>query len=98
MRTGRPKAELVLTDEERKQLTSYARSRSIPAALSARARIIVSSADGEANSGIAERIGLTKATVGKWRARASSSGASPGSMTMFGGASLARSMTSASRS
>jgi putative transposase len=38
MRTGRPKVELVLTDEERSQLQSFARSRSLPAALSARAR------------------------------------------------------------
>jgi len=37
--------------------------------LSARARIILSSADGEANSSIAERLELGKATVGKRRAR-----------------------------
>ena len=49
MRTGRPKVELVLSDEERAQLQSFARSRSLPAALSQRARIIVSSAEGEAN-------------------------------------------------
>jgi putative transposase len=69
MRTGRPKAELLLSDEERSQLQSFARSRSIPAALSNRARIILSSADGEPNNSIAERLKLTKATVGKWRAR-----------------------------
>jgi len=65
----RPKADLVITDDERAQLTSFARSRSLPASLSARARIILSSADGEANSSIAERLELGKATVGKWRAR-----------------------------
>jgi putative transposase len=32
MRTGRPKAELVLSDEERTQLESFARSRSLPGA------------------------------------------------------------------
>ena len=48
MRTGRPKAELVLSDEERSQLLSFARSRSLPASLSNRARIVLSSADGEA--------------------------------------------------
>lgn len=69
MRTGRPKAELLLSDEERAQLRSFARSRSIPAALSNRARIILSSAEGEANNAIAERLKPTKATVGKWRAR-----------------------------
>ena len=69
MRTGRPKAELLLSDEERSQLQSFARSRSLPAALSDRAHIVLSSADGELNSAIAERMKLTKATVGKWRLR-----------------------------
>jgi putative transposase len=61
MRTGRPKHELLLTDEERSQLQSFARSRSLPGALSARARIVLGSADGELNNAIAERLGLTKA-------------------------------------
>jgi putative transposase len=69
MRTGRPKAELVLSEDERCQLQSFARSRSLAAGLSSRARIILSSADGEANNSIAERLKLTKGTVGKWRAR-----------------------------
>ncbi len=69
MRTGRPKAELLLSEEERVQLQSFVRSRSIPAALSSRARIILSIAEGEANNAIAERLKLIKATVGKWRAR-----------------------------
>jgi putative transposase len=60
---------LVISDDERAQLASFARSRSLPAALSARARIVLSSAEGIANSAIAERLGLTKSTVGKWRAR-----------------------------
>lgn len=69
MTRGRPKACLVITEDERAQLMSFARRRSLPAALSARARIILSSADGEANNSIAERLALAKATVGKWRAR-----------------------------
>src|SRR5450830_480751 len=68
-RMGRPKVELVLLDEERSKLQSFARSRSLPAALSNRARIVLSSADGEPNNAIAERLKLTNATVGKWRAR-----------------------------
>lgn len=40
MRTGRPKAELVLTDEERLQLRSFACSRLLSAALSNRARLV----------------------------------------------------------
>ena len=69
MRTGRPKADLVLSSEERVQLQAFARSRSLPAALSNRARIILSSAEGELNNSIAARLELTKATVGKWRSR-----------------------------
>jgi putative transposase len=56
MRTGRPKAELLLTDEERSQLHSFARTRSLPAALSTRARIILSGAEGGPNNSIAERL------------------------------------------
>lgn len=44
---------------------SFARSRSLPAALSSRARIILSSTDGETNIEIARRLKLSKATVGK---------------------------------
>ena len=69
MRTGRPKSELVLSDDERSQLQSFARSRSLPAALSSRARIVLSSAEGEPNNAIAARLQLTNATVGKWRSR-----------------------------
>ena len=39
MAIGRPKAELVLNEAEHAQLSSMARSRSVPAALVARARI-----------------------------------------------------------
>jgi putative transposase len=69
MTKGRPKAELVVTEDERAQLAAFVRSRSLPAALSTRARIVLSSADGEPNSAIAERLKLTNATVGKWRRR-----------------------------
>ena len=69
MKTGRPKSELVLSDDERSQLQSFARSRSLSAALGNRARIILSSSEGEANNSIAERLRLTNATVGKWRSR-----------------------------
>lgn len=69
MRTGRPKAELVLSDEERSQLQSFTRSRSLPAALSNRARLVLASAEGEPNNVIAQRLDLTQQTVGKWRTR-----------------------------
>ena len=69
MTRGRPKTELVLSEDERAHLTSFARSRSLPAGLSARARIVLASAEGEANSSIADRLKLGQATVGKWRRR-----------------------------
>lgn len=55
----------IAADDERSQLQSFARSQSLTAALGARARIVLSSADGELNNAIAERLGLTEATVGK---------------------------------
>ena len=69
MPMGRPKADLVLSEAEHSQLSSMARSRSIPAALSLRARIVLAAADGEANSRIAKRMQITGATAGKWRRR-----------------------------
>ena len=51
MPKGRPKLELVLTQAEREQLQSMARSRTIPAALVARARIALACAAGEAHFG-----------------------------------------------
>ena len=69
MGKGRPKAELLLEMSEQAQLSSMARSRSVPAALVERARIVLACASGESNSAVARRFELTNATVGKWRAR-----------------------------
>ena len=69
MAMGRPKAELVLSGDERTQLESIARSRSLPAALVQRANLILASGEGAANSAVAKRFGVTNATVGKWRQR-----------------------------
>jgi transposase len=66
---GRPKAELVLSEDERGQLQSLARSRSLPAGLVRRARIVLACAEGAPNSAVAGRLGVTNATVGKWRQR-----------------------------
>lgn len=63
------KAELVLSEDERAQLISIARSRSISAALVTRARVVLAAADGEPHSAIAQHLQLTRATVGKWRLR-----------------------------
>jgi len=69
MARGRPAAELILEEAERTQLSSIVRSRSMPAALSVRARIVLSAAAGHSNNAIAQQLQLTQMTVGKWRAR-----------------------------
>jgi len=69
MARGRPKAELRLSADERAQLQGIASSRSLPHALVRRVQIVLASADGEPNSAIAQRMGSTQATVGKWRQR-----------------------------
>jgi len=66
---GRPLAPLTLSESERDELRSITRSRSMPQSLATRARIVLLSADGESNTDIAERLGLSKPTVGIWRKR-----------------------------
>jgi putative transposase len=69
MRSGRPKSELVLNHEEREQLEALLRSRSLPAGLVRRAKIVLHAAEGEPNSAIAKRLKLNPTTVRKWRER-----------------------------
>ncbi len=69
MRTGRPKAELRLSPQEQAQLSNLAASRSLPHALVARAQLVLWAAQGESNSAIAERLGWSMPTVGRWRRR-----------------------------
>ncbi len=68
-RTGRPKAELILTDDEREQLVRWARRRKSSQALALRSRIVLGCATGDANTVVAERLGVSRPTVGKWRSR-----------------------------
>lgn len=69
MKTGRPKIPLTLARKESEQLISLASSRSLPHGLVRRVRIVLMAAEGMANSAIAERVGLSQTTVGKWRTR-----------------------------
>src|SRR5271165_6002163 len=69
MRTGRPVTAIVLTPDEQTQLRSLARSRTLPHALVARAKLVLWAAQEKSNTEIAYRLHCTKATVGKWRQR-----------------------------
>ena len=68
-RPGRPKRELVLTDEERETLERWARRRTTAQALALRCRIVLACAEGGTNVEIAARLGVYDDTVGKWRNR-----------------------------
>lgn len=69
MITGRPKAPLVLADEERLQLNAVAKSRSLPHGLVMRARLVLLAAEGMANKTIAKKLSLSQQSVSLWRQR-----------------------------
>jgi transposase len=69
MRTGRPKAELVLSDEERATLERYTRRGTVVQQLGLRARIVLRCAAGLDNKNVAQQLGVCPAVVGKWRRR-----------------------------
>jgi transposase len=68
-RTGRPKAELVLTRGEREALERWARRPSSAQALALRSRIVLACAEGQTNQAVARQERVTPQTVGKWRQR-----------------------------
>lgn len=68
-RTGRPKAELILTEEEREQLVRWSRRAKSAQALALRSKIVLACAQGATNTAVAAELGCAAATVGKWRAR-----------------------------
>ena len=69
MSIGRPQTELVLREDERIQVSSLTKSRTLPRAIVARAKVVLWSAEGASNTEIANRLQWTNATVGKWRRR-----------------------------
>jgi hypothetical protein len=71
---GRPKALLVLTDEERQTLQRWARRAKTAQALALRAKIVLVCAEVQTNQPIAEQLGIWPQTVGKWRAGSCVSG------------------------
>jgi transposase len=66
---GRPKAPLVLTEEERQTLERWARRRSSAQAVALRARIVLACAEGATNVAVAGQLGIWPQTVAKWRGR-----------------------------
>jgi transposase len=66
---GRELPAVELNEAERAELMSLAARRSTAQALALRARIILTCAEGGQNTVIAERMGLDRETVGKWRRR-----------------------------
>src|SRR5882724_5198597 len=68
-RTGRPKAILEVTAEERADLERYARGRTTAQALAFRARIVLLCASGKSNTQVARQVKADLGVVGKWRKR-----------------------------
>ena len=66
---GRELPAIELDEAERAELMSLAGRRSTAQALALRARIILACAEGGQSKVIAERMGLDRETVGKWRRR-----------------------------
>ena len=60
---------LVLSEGEIQQLQSIASSSSLPHSIVQRAQIVLACGAGETHTSIANRMGLTGMTVGKWRKR-----------------------------
>jgi transposase len=68
-RRGPKLAPLVLSTDERATLERWSRRRSSAQALALRCRIVLACAEGTSNTEVAERLGVSRPTVTKWRAR-----------------------------
>ena len=65
---------LGLRDGDRKCWAGWVRSRSVPAGLAQRARILLLTADGVPNVEMAETVGMSRPTINLWRNRYRQSG------------------------
>ena len=68
-RSGRPKAGLSLSGEERDELRRWASRGSSTQALALRSKIILACADGASNLEVATSLSIREQTVAKWRGR-----------------------------
>lgn len=66
---GRPVAQIELSDGDREKLFLISRRRKTSQRDALRARIILEAADGASNLEIADKLGISNVTVGKWRRR-----------------------------
>jgi transposase len=62
-------AELTLTDDERETLQRWARRPKSAQVLALRSKIVLACASGATNLRVAEQLGISRMTVGKWRSR-----------------------------
>jgi len=69
MAMGRSKAELIVSVAERNELERLTRRPKTQQRLAERARIVLVCAKGQSNIEVAEELGISRATVGKWRSR-----------------------------
>lgn len=69
MGRGRPKKPLELTEDERRTLTAWASRPKSSQRLALRSNIVLACAEGIHNTEVAQRLGVTPTTVGKWRER-----------------------------
>ena len=69
MGRGRPLKPLEISSDVREELESLAGSRTLPAGLVRRAKIILLSADGLNSGVVADQVHLSRSSVGKWRER-----------------------------
>jgi len=66
---GRPKAAVVLDEDDRDTLERWARRPTTAQALALRSRIVLACAEGGSDLEVAERLGVNRGTVGRWRRR-----------------------------
>ena len=64
-----PRSRLSWTREQRTALQSFAGSQSLPHGLVVRSQIVLLAAAGKHNGAVAQQVGMSRQTVGKWRQR-----------------------------